>query len=169
MTGKRGFSGKCHTPEARQARRAAAIQGGNAAAGRTSTPPERPAGSVEHSPALLAAVPDAVDYPFPVPDGLAAKDLMEFLLKRKKVEQAEVELQEAKSKLALTNGRQIPRADLDRAIKRIRDAWWREAQQIPGMVLPRLADVPAEFRARVKQAIDAEVAAAADRVKASMA
>jgi hypothetical protein len=109
MSGKPGRSGKARTPEDRRAKREFARMGGHAKAGRTmhADPPDdadRPEGSVEHSPALLAAVPDAADYPFPVLDGLAAKDLMEFLLKRKKVEQAEVELDEARIKRDLSRG-----------------------------------------------------------------
>ena len=104
MSGKPGRSGKARTPEERQAKREFARMGGRAKAGRTMRDAVRPEGSVSHSPALLAAVPDAADYPFPVPDGLAAKDLMEFLLKRKKVEQAEVELDEARIKRDLSRG-----------------------------------------------------------------
>ena len=80
----------------------------------------------------------------------------------------EVELAKAKVDLDEHRGRLVPRDDLTRAVAKIRDAWWREAQQVAGMALPRLADLPGEVRARVKIAIDAEVAAAAERVKVSM-
>jgi hypothetical protein len=65
-------------------------------------------------------------------------------------------------------GRLVERGDLDRAVAKIRDAWWREAQQIAGLLILRLADLPAEQRARIKVAAEAEVGAAAERVKAAM-
>lgn len=85
------------------------------------------------------------------------------------VQRAEAELEEALLKLSISKGEVIPKEELDRAMVKFRDSWWREVQQVSGLVLPRLSDIPGEIRARVKSAIDAEVAAAAERVKASMA
>jgi hypothetical protein len=172
MTGKRGFSGKPPTPKARQAKRAAAIAGGNAKAGRTQ-PPATPhddalEGSVEHSPALLAAFPELSGYPFPVPDSLALKDALEATLKQAKAHQAEVELEEAKAKLALTSGRQVPRSELDRTAATIRDAWATSARQIASDTLAKLAALPVEARQIIKGAVEEATAAAAERVAAAL-
>jgi hypothetical protein len=104
MSGKRGRTGKVHTPEQRQAKRAAARMGGNAKAGRDGP---RPEGSVDHSPALLAAFPELAGYPFPVPDSLALKDALEAALKSAKAHQAEVELDEARAKRDLARGKSL--------------------------------------------------------------
>jgi hypothetical protein len=165
MTGKRGFSGKPPTPEARQAKRAAAIMGGNAKAGRTSDPPaDQVDGVPEHSPALLAAFPELSGYPFPVPDSLALKDALEATLKQAKALQAEVELEEAKAKLALTSGRQVPKSELDKTAATIRDTWATSARQIVSGVLAKLTGQSIELRTAVREAVEAEVTAAAERV-----
>jgi hypothetical protein len=113
MSGKPGRSGKARTPEERQAKRRFAKMGGNAAAGRKpakvkrpvfTKSKSRPVGSVDHTPALLAAFPELADYPFPVPDSLALKDALEAALKQAKANQAEVELDEAKVKRDLSRG-----------------------------------------------------------------
>jgi hypothetical protein len=123
MSGKPGRSGKARTPEERQAKRRYAKMGGDAAAGRTSTPPpERPEGSVDHTPALLAAFPELADYPFPVPDSLALKDALEAALKQAKAKQAEVELDEARIKRDLSRGR-LYTADQIRARDQDSDAY----------------------------------------------
>jgi hypothetical protein len=123
MSGKPGRSGKARTPEERQAKRRYAKMGGDASAGRTSaSPPERPEGSVDHTPALLAAFPELADYPFPVPDSLALKDALEAALKQAKAKQAEVELDEARIKRDLSRGR-LYTADQIRARDQSSDAY----------------------------------------------
>jgi hypothetical protein len=119
MSGKPGRSGKARTPEERQAKRRYAKMGGDAAAGRNAgnvkpakvkrpaftKSASRPEGSVDHTPALLAAFPELADYPFPVPDSLALKDALEAALKQAKARQADVELDEARIKRDLSRGR----------------------------------------------------------------
>lgn len=118
MAGKPGRSGKARTPEERQEKRRYAKMGGDAAAGRTTAAqPERPEGSVEHSPALLAAFPELAGYPFPVPDSLALKDALEAALKQAKAYQAEVELDEARVKRDLARGK-------------LRTKEWHDAQSV---------------------------------------
>jgi hypothetical protein len=104
MTGKKGRSGKCHTPQERQAKRTAGRMAGNAKAGRSRP---RPEGSVDHSPALLAAFPELAGYPFPVADSLGLKDALEAALKSAKAHQAEVELDEARAKRDLARGKSL--------------------------------------------------------------
>lgn len=110
MTGMPGRSGKARTPEERQAKRRYAQMGGNAAAGRVPIDPDTPPteGSVQHSPALLAAFPELAGYPFPVPDSLALKDALEAALKQAKAKQADVELDEARAKRDVSRGKLLP-------------------------------------------------------------
>jgi hypothetical protein len=138
MSGKPGRSGRARTPEERQAKRRYAKMGGDAAAGRHAgashvkpakvkcpafTKSEsRPEGSIDHTPALLAAFPELADYPFPVPDSLALKDALEAALKQAKAKQAEVELDEARIKRDLSRGR-LYTADQIRARDQSSDAY----------------------------------------------
>ncbi|MEY2653580.1 MAG: hypothetical protein RLZZ524_608 [Pseudomonadota bacterium] len=166
MTGVKGRSGKISNPESRKLRRAAAAAGGQAFAGRgKADAPEPVEGLPDHAPALLAAFPELRGYPFSVRDSLALKDALDAALKQAKARQAEVELEEAKAKLAQAAGRLVPIAELHKLAPLLRDAWWREVQQVVPLVLLRLPDLPTELRARIKDAIAAEVLAAAERVK----
>ncbi len=70
--------------------------------------------------------------------------------------------------LQAARGRLVERGELDKMASKIRDSWWREAQQIAPAALADLADLSIETRAKVKTAIEAQVAAAASRVKAEM-
>lgn len=166
MTGKAGRSGKPNTPEARRAKRAAAIAGGNAKAGRAPSG-KHPApieGVPAHSPSLLAAFPELAGYPFPVLDSLALKDALEATLKQAKALQAEVELEEAKAKLAMTSGRQVPKSELDKTAATIRDAWASSARQIASDTLAALVAFPVDAREMVKVAVESATAKAAERV-----
>jgi hypothetical protein len=130
MSGKPGRSGKARTPEERQAKRRFAKMGGDAAAGRhagasrvkPAKVTSRPEGSIDHTPALLAAFPELADYPFPVTDSLALKDALEAALKQAKAKQAEVELDEARIKRDLSRGR-LYTADQIRARDQSSDAY----------------------------------------------
>lgn len=90
--------------------------------------------------------------------------------KRRQVEvsRAEVELQRAKDEAQEARGKLVERSELDRLAAKIRDAWWREVQQVGPQSLLKLADLSAEIRARVKDVVAAEVIAAAERVKAAI-
>lgn len=70
--------------------------------------------------------------------------------------------------LQATRGRLVPRSELDLMAKKIRDSWWREAQQVATATLSDLADLPMDVRTKVKASIEAQVLAAASRVKAEM-
>ena len=166
MTGIKGRSGKTRDPQARRLRQLAGQKGGRAnGAGPDPINSERLPPEGEGWESLL---PGRNPY-----DEIVRKTKGRFsYLDAKAREQSNGELlanDRRKHELDEARGKVIPRSELDRAIKKIRDAWWREVQQVAGLVLPRLADLPGDARARVKSAIDTEVAAAADRVKASMA
>lgn len=83
-------------------------------------------------------------------------------------ERREVELEKSRMEFDAARGLLVERSELDRALAKLRDAWWREAQQIAGLSVARLATLPGDVRAMVKVAIESEVAASAERVKASM-
>lgn len=78
------------------------------------------------------------------------------------------ELAQVRFDNAERRGLYVERKEMDRMAGRIRDAWWQEVQQVAGLALARLADLPGEARVRVKQAIADEIAAAAERVRTSL-
>lgn len=84
------------------------------------------------------------------------------------VQRSEVELQRAKDEAEQARGSWVLKTEKDKAIASIRDAWWREVQQVAGLALTRLSALPAETRAQIKAAVDAEVAQAAERVKSTL-
>jgi hypothetical protein len=160
MSGTKRSGGKATTREAKAAKvAAAAARWGNA--------PGAPMKKAIETTALesLSDHDAAIGLPVTWGDSLKRKQVVEQDLIN---DRRRVELEEAKMKLESARSRLVDRAELDRAVAKVRDSWWREAQQIPGLVLPRLTDLPGETRARVKVAVEVEVAAAAERVKASM-
>jgi hypothetical protein len=73
--------------------------------------------------------------------------------------------QDAQISLDQTRGLLIPRKELKTAAHGIREAWWKEVQQIGNRVLLQISDLSNEDRARVKNAIEKEVGTCAERAK----
>lgn len=167
MAGVKGRSGKLTTAD----QKAMASTRGRAAAaarwGSSLPPPPSPENAESDDPVLR------LGKPLTWGDELKRQQVEgEKIANRKReveVSRAEVELQRAKDEADQSRGRLVDRADLDRAVAKSRDAWHRETGQAAGLVLLRLADLPAELRARIKQSVESEMAAAAERVKASLA
>lgn len=83
-------------------------------------------------------------------------------------ERREIELETAQAALDEQRGRLVERAELDKLAAKIRDSWWSELAIISGLVLAKFSDLPMEIRARLKQGIDQELAAASERVRMAM-
>jgi len=73
--------------------------------------------------------------------------------------------QDAQISLDQTRGLLVPRKELKTAAHGIREAWWKEVQQIGNRVLLQISDLSNEDRARVKNAIEKEVGTCAERAK----
>ena len=73
--------------------------------------------------------------------------------------------QDAQISLDQTRGLLVPRKELKTAAHGIREAWWKEVQQIGNRVLLQISDLSNDDRARVKNAIEKEVATCAERAK----
>ena len=79
-----------------------------------------------------------------------------------------VSLYAARLELDKQRGKLVPKTELERLAAMIRDAWWSEAQQIGPQVMLALSDLSGEMRARIQAAINAQVEAAASRVRDAM-
>jgi hypothetical protein len=73
--------------------------------------------------------------------------------------------QDAQISLDQTRGLLVPRKELKTAAHGIREAWWKEVQQIGNRVLLQISDLSNDDRARVKNAIEKEVSTCAERAK----
>ena len=73
--------------------------------------------------------------------------------------------QDAQISLDQTRGLLVPRKELKTAAHGIREAWWKEVQQIGNRVLLQISDLSNDDRARVKNAIEKEVGTCAERAK----
>ena len=167
MSGKKGRSGRATTPEAKRARSDAARKrwgqppAGTYAPGAPGQPPQELVGDLR----TIAEHDEHMGRPVTWGDALKRMQLVEQDIIN---ERREVELDEARLKFSVAAGKMVERAELERAVLKVRDAWWREVQSVAGMVLQRLSAMSGDDRAAIKLAVDAEVAAAAKRVKASM-
>ena len=74
-----------------------------------------------------------------------------------------------KHELDEARGKVVPRAEMDRAVAMVRDAWWKSAQQITSDVLASLPGLPLEARELINRACGEAVARAALRVKSDLA
>ena len=70
--------------------------------------------------------------------------------------------------LRLARGRLVDRRELEEQAKRIRDVWWREAQQITTLALGTLTHLPLEVRGQVKAAIESAINTSAANVKGEL-
>lgn len=70
--------------------------------------------------------------------------------------------------LRLARGRLVDRRELEEQAKRIRDVWWREAQQITTLALGALTHLPLETRGQVKAAIESAINTSAANVKGEL-
>lgn len=167
MSGKKGRSGRATTPEAKRARSDAARKrwgqppAGTYAPGAPGHGPQELVGELR----TIAEHDQHMGRPVTWPDALKRMQLIEQDILN---ERREVELEEARLKYSVAAGKMAERAELERAVLKVRDAWWREVQSVAGMVLQRLSALSGDDRAAIKSAVDAEVAAAAERVKSSM-
>ena len=167
MSGKKGRSGRATTPEAKRARSDAARKrwgqppAGTYAPGAPGQPPQELVGDLR----TIAEHDEHMGRPVTWGDALKRLQLVEQNIVN---DRREVELDEARLKFAVAAGKMVERAELERAVLKVRDAGWSEAQRIAGMVLARLSDLSGDDRARIKTAIEGEVAGWAERVKAAM-
>jgi hypothetical protein len=167
MTGIKGRSGKATTLAAKQAKSAGGAKGGRGRSSAPSLPPSTATDPLSDDPVQRLGKP--LTWGDELKRAQVDGERTQNRRREVEVQRAEVELRRAREEADEASGRRVLRTDMDAAVKKVRDAWWREAQQIAGLCLPRLTDLPGDIRARIKAAIDAEVSAAADRVKASMA
>lgn len=70
--------------------------------------------------------------------------------------------------LRAARGRLVDRKELEEQAKRIRDVWWREAQQITTLTLGALTHLPLEIRGQIKAATESAINATAAAVKAEL-
>jgi hypothetical protein len=162
MTGTKHSGGKATTPEAKAAKSAAA-------AARWGHPPPSSAKSPANADADPA--PSAMDtlddhdaqlgLPVTWGDSLKRKQVVEQDLINAR---RQVELDEARIKLDLARQRLVDRSELDKTAATIRDTWATSARQIVSGVLAKLTGQSIELRTAVREAVEAEVTAAAERV-----